>query len=291
MEYVLTSLQNDLSVRELVTLFYFEENPHFYFEGESHDFWEINYIDAGEHHYNIGGKKLTLQQGELLLISPNTFHSHRCNGVDSTSLIIVTFTSDNELLKAIADQALQLNDRQKAMLDSIVVEAQRAFSSPLTLFVSCELIRRAEKNFAAEQLIRLNLEMLLIELLRNRMAPSEESLRSSIKSASDSEKVARIKMFLKDSVYSRITIADICAHVSLSPTCVKSVFRQTTGMPIMTYYARLKIKEAKRLLQRGFYSVNEVANILSYTSTQYFSKHFKKETGLTPTEYAASVQD
>ncbi len=290
MEYVLTTLQDDLSVRELITLFYFEHDPHFVFTGESHDFWELNYIDKGELICHVDGEQVVLNQGDLILYPPNVYHSHHCNGVDSVNMTIVSFTCNNDLLKTVGNQVLQPNDRQKAMLDSIVVEAQQAFSSPLTLFVSCELVRRVEKTFAAEQLIRLNLEMLLIELLRSRMAPLEESLRSSFKSASDNEKTERIKMFLKDSVYSRITITDICAHLSLSPTCIKTIFRQAVGTPIMTYYTQLKITEAKRLLRRGLYSISDVSNLLSYSSTQYFSKHFKKVTGMTPSEYASSIK-
>ena len=261
MEYVITTLQDDIPVRDLITLYYFEVNPNFSFAGESHDFWELNYVDAGELTCCVNGKQLVLHQGDIVFYPPNDFHTHHCNGIDPTLL-----------------------------LSNIITEAQNAFSSPLNTFVSCEMIRRAEKSFAAEQLIRLNLEMLLIELLRSQAISSLNAVHTAIKSASDNEKVNHMLAFLQDNIYRRITIRDVCAHIALSPTNVKALFKRVTGQPIMTYYTDLKITEAKRLLRKGVYSIGEISELLAYTSIQYFSKQFKKETGMSPTEYASSVK-
>lgn len=290
MEYVITTLQDDVPVNQLITLYYFEVDSHFRFYGESHDFWELNYIDAGELTCCVDGKKLTLHQGDIVFYPPNYFHSHHCNGTDPANLMVLTFICHSEALKTLGCQVLHLNDRQSTLLSNIIAEAKNAFSSPLNIHISCELIRRTEKTFAAEQLIRLNLETLLIELLRSQAAFARKELRTAIKRASDSDKQGRILAFLQDNVYNRITLKDICAYTTLSPTNVKTIFKRTTGIPIMAYYTKLKLAEAKRLLRKGFYSISEIADILGYTSVQYFSKQFKKETGMTPTEYAASVK-
>lgn len=290
MEYVITTLQDDIPVRDLITLYYFEVNPNFSFAGESHDFWELNYVDAGELTCCVNGKQLVLHQGDIVFYPPNDFHTHHCNGIDPTNLMVLTFVCKSQLLEALGNQVLHLNDRQILLLSNIITEAQNAFSSPLNTFVSCEMIRRAEKSFAAEQLIRLNLEMLLIELLRSQAISSLNAVHTAIKSASDNEKVNHMLAFLQDNIYRRITIRDVCAHIALSPTNVKALFKRVTGQPIMTYYTDLKITEAKRLLRKGVYSIGEISELLAYTSIQYFSKQFKKETGMSPTEYASSVK-
>ena len=83
-------------------------------------------------------------------------------------------------------------------------------SSPLDIYITCELIRRHEQTFAAEQLIRLNLEFSkLIDLLRNNAFPSTTVLRTTIKALSDNDKVGRIIAFLNDNLYKRISLQDV----------------------------------------------------------------------------------
>ena len=68
-------------------------------------------------------------------------------------------------------------------------------------------------------------------------------------------------------------------------TYLSQVFREATGSSIMQYYRRLKINEAKHMLREQNYTVAEIAALLCYESPQYFSRHFKKDTGHTPGDY------
>ncbi len=290
MEYVITTLREEVPVQQIITLYFFEVDRNFRFDGESHDFWELNYVDSGELLSYVDGEYKPLRQGDIVFYPPNQFHTHHCNGQDPANLIVLTFICHSEVLNTLGNRILHLNDQQAGCLRNIITEAQNAFSSPLDIYITCELIRRHEQTFAAEQLIRLNLEFLLIDLLRNNAFPSTTVLRTTIKALSDNDKVDRIIAFLNDNLYKRISLQDVCDYTTLSATNVKTIFKRVTGRPIMSYYTDLKITEAKRLLRKGFYPVNEIADMLAYTSVQYFSKQFRKETGMTPTEYAASVK-
>ena len=48
MKYKLISLQKELEVKKIATLFYMEYDKNFDFPGEQHDFWELVYCDYGE---------------------------------------------------------------------------------------------------------------------------------------------------------------------------------------------------------------------------------------------------
>ena len=56
----------------------------------------------------------------------------------------------------------------------------------------------------------------------------------------------------------------------------------------MQYYVRMKIKEAKKLLRDGF-SIATVSEKLNFDEATYFTKVFKKVTGLTPSEYKDTI--
>ncbi len=58
----------------------------------------------------------------------------------------------------------------------------------------------------------------------------------------------------------------------------------------MEYFNNMKIEKAKELIRNGIMNFTEIAYFLSYSSLPYFSKRFKKTTGMSPLEYASSVK-
>jgi AraC-like DNA-binding protein len=68
------------------------------------------------------------------------------------------------------------------------------------------------------------------------------------------------------------------------------MFKEQTGTSVIEFYKSLKIEEARKLIREGQYNYTEIAERLGYTSIHYFSRQFKKTTGMTPSEYASSVK-
>ena len=58
----------------------------------------------------------------------------------------------------------------------------------------------------------------------------------------------------------------------------------------MEYFGKLKIARAKEMIREGSRNFTEIAAALGYQSIYYFSRHFKKVSGMTPSEYASSVK-
>ena len=57
----------------------------------------------------------------------------------------------------------------------------------------------------------------------------------------------------------------------------------------MEYYSELKTKEAKKLIREKNYSINQISELLGYSSIHIFSRAFKKATGMAPTEYGKTI--
>ena len=60
---------------------------------------------------------------------------------------------------------------------------------------------------------------------------------------------------------------------------------------MISYLARTRISEAKRLIHEGSYSFTQIAELTGFDNIYYFSRRFKELTGMTPSEYALSVRE
>jgi AraC-like DNA-binding protein len=69
----------------------------------------------------------------------------------------------------------------------------------------------------------------------------------------------------------------------------RSVFyekvKSLVGMSPIDFLRRLRMQRAEQLIARSSMNVSEIAYAVGYTDPKYFSRCFKKETGLTPREY------
>lgn len=87
-----------------------------------------------------------------------------------------------------------------------------------------------------------------------------------------------------DHVYAE-EMATLC-NVSLS--YFSKSFNKVTGMSFSAYQNKLKIQRAEDLLKESQLGVSQIADSLAYDNSSYFIKLFKRQTGVTPTQYRKS---
>ncbi|MDD4296714.1 MAG: AraC family transcriptional regulator [Ruminiclostridium sp.] len=291
MDYIKTPLKEDLVVRKIVTIHYFEYAKNYVFEGEKHDFWELLYVDKGEVEVMADNLGYKLKQGEMIFHKPNEFHNVWANGVVAPNLIVISFECKSPAISYFDDKIINVGASVSDLLANILREAKNAYSSPLDDPSLKELEKRPERPIGCEQLIRIYLEQMLIQLIRkgNKLSViSKPSL--SVKNRSDTDLVLRIVSFLEENVHTYLSFDDVCRFSNLSRTNLKVLFKEKTGLGVMEYFKNLKIDEAKIMIREGEYNFTEIAHRLGYSSIHYFSRHFKKATGMTPSEYAYSVK-
>ena len=68
-------------------------------------------------------------------------------------------------------------------------------------------------------------------------------------------------------------------------TYISNLFSENEGTTIEKYYIAQRVEKVKELLVYNELSLNEIADIMGYSSPAYLSSQFKKVTGLTPTHY------
>ncbi|AJY77955.1 hypothetical protein VN24_22920 [Paenibacillus beijingensis] len=102
---------------------------------------------------------------------------------------------------------------------------------------------------------------------------------------SESQKIIYRSMeFIKSNLHLDLTL-ELCARaVNLSWGYYSNLFKKVAGTTFQQYVTQAKIERAKEMLLED-YQVQEIAQQLGYEHRRYFSEVFKKQTGLTPSEF------
>jgi len=87
-----------------------------------------------------------------------------------------------------------------------------------------------------------------------------------------------------------LSLNEVAAEVGLSPSHFSTVFSQETGQTFKEYVTEVRIRKAKELLRTTSLKAFEICYQIGYNDPHYFSHVFRKNTGLTPTEFRLQVQ-
>ncbi|HIR25958.1 MAG TPA: PocR ligand-binding domain-containing protein [Candidatus Egerieimonas faecigallinarum] len=101
----------------------------------------------------------------------------------------------------------------------------------------------------------------------------------------NSELMKKALSYISRNFASPITLEDVAKQVHLNPAYFSSIFKQSIGSSFKEYLNMVRIEESKRLLANTDYSVIDIAIATGFEDQSYFSKVFKKYTGLTPKQY------
>ncbi len=97
--------------------------------------------------------------------------------------------------------------------------------------------------------------------------------------------VERAKEYIKRSYFKDISLDEVSREVNISPYYFSKLFKEETGENFIEYVTAIRMEKAKELLSRTDKSMKEICVEVGYSDPNYFSRSFKKNVGVTPTEY------
>lgn len=292
MAYKSTLLRSSAVIKKIVTIHYFEYMSNFSFPGESHDFWEFVCVDKGVIDVMAGDKKIPLKRGNIIFHKPGEFHTILTNGTVAPNLVVVSFECNSPFMRAFEGEVLSVQETETALLAQIIIEARNAFSGRLDDPYQEELIRKQPSSaFGAEQLIGNYLEELIIHLYRRYFSgPEQISTGRVTDSSKHGDAYNRIVRYMEEHLGEQLTIENICRDNLTGRSQLQKIFRNAHGCGVIDFFTRMKIDAAKQLIRNNQLNFTEIADRLGYNSVHYFSRQFKKLTGMTPSEYAVSIR-
>lgn len=97
--------------------------------------------------------------------------------------------------------------------------------------------------------------------------------------------VENTKKYIREHLHERIVLQDIADAFEVSPNYLSQLFKRFEEIGISEYVTNLKIEKSKELLKDGNLKIYEVADRLGLESAFYFSKVFKRVTGVAPKDF------
>lgn len=290
-DFLKLGFEKIFNIEKIITIFYMELSKDFHYEGESHDFWEMVYIDKGEMLCTADKTSFTLKSGELTFHKPNEFHNLSGNLSSSPNVSIITFECKSRAMKHFEGKIFHLDAEEKYIMSMLFEEGlscYQLYDETNPLLQKIKMLPDAP--FGSSQMTKNLLEIFLIMLSRNTDNLTKQSRTNiHLNGRNVPYPVKEITDFLTSKIYDKVCLADVAHAVGKSPSAVKKLFSQHMSEGIISYYNRLKIKEAKRLIRDGSYNFAQIADLLHFDTSQYFTKCFKDATKMTPSEYKKSI--
>lgn len=182
------------------------------------------------------------------------------------------------------------NDQYDTSQDSLTSIKGRVFE--LAVIVSRAVIElglepgvASESNTTFMQLLEQCTNIEEINTVAIRML---ETLLEKTKNLGNSKNrliVEGIKGYVRSNFKENLNLDMIAESVCLSPYYASRIFKESQNMTIMEYVLEVKMHEAKKLLSNPRYKIDEIARDLGYVDPSYFSKVFRRKTGLSPTQF------
>lgn len=100
----------------------------------------------------------------------------------------------------------------------------------------------------------------------------------------------KIIFYLEEHIREFVTIEDICHDNLIGRSQLQKLFREQHQCGIIEFFTEMKVEFAKQLIRENQLNFTQISDFLGYSSIHYFSRQFKKVTGMTPSEYSTSIK-
>jgi len=257
------------------------------------DFWgpriipdyQLFYVRSGEAELAVGEEKHRIAAGEFAYFGHD--HPHRLRVVRETEYFSIHFlwTGRSPVPVHPAYGIREVEEREPVRAGGLhlvecpgygVVELPHR----LTADGAEPILMRMVKEYRQEQpgyplLLRALLTELLLLLLRHRMEGGVHGRQGNIDAALHAMREQPAKPW---------TVSELAGLCGYHPSYFTQLFSREVGRNPKQFLIQERIKQAKRALLRGE-GIESIAERLGYGSIHYFSNNFKKETGLSPSEF------
>lgn len=251
-----------------------------------HQLWELSYIITGSGTRVVGQTCASFKAGDLVLLPPNIPHCWKFDEADTNTNgdienITILFSSQviERLVESFPNELAEILQPFRNLQEALTFSAVDNKTLAQTL-----LVMRLQSP--AEQLINF-FQLLLM------MAHCKDSQVVGRQETIDPDKrlMESIQTYISCNAHRSITIEQIAQHVGMNRQRFCEEIKRLTGRTFVTYLNEYRIEQVcLAIREKRYKSVAEAAYHAGFNDVSYFHRIFRNIKGITPGEYASSVQ-
>ena len=234
---------------------------------------EIHIITKGMQEYEVDSKRISVREGEFLMIMPGVDHIAIGEARTTVKHAIVFNFSDGS---AVAET---LNRAKRYICDKI----------PEEISENMERIRaeREGKKAYFSAVIGARLDESILCFLR--MTGIRDERPTGAKESAEDGRVSLVKQYIKDNLCRPISLSELASYCYLSERQLSRIFMRAEGIGISEYIRKKKCKQIEKLLASTRMSLREISEAMGFENEYYFNTFYKKYSGMSPGAYRRSV--
>lgn len=236
--------------------------------------WQLLYVASGKAHFYIGDQDIIVTSGNMVLYQPKQEMRYEYFGKDKTEVYWVHFTGSDvrNILK-----------KYNIPLDNNVFYSG---NSPTYGYLFKEMILELQTcRVGYEELLSMYLQQIFVLIQRSRMD------KRPVVSSHIQEEMGMARRYFQEHYNEDINIEEYALSRNMSVSYFLKKFKEVTTKSPMQYILGIRINNAVSLLESTDYNVTEISTIIGYDNPLYFSRIFKKQKGVSPSDYRKTLPE
>lgn len=263
-------LTSDLAVHSMG---YFPKADHHFINRESGcGEYILIYCSQGEGWFVLDGKKHTVSKNQFFILPPETPHSYGSSEHAPWYIYWAHFKG----------RKAPYIYRQLQGVRSIDIEDDSRIADRLAFFDELLNIMESETSEETVNYVNLSFNHLISSFL---YVSTYRKARHTGEKAEKTFFISLATHYMNEHIEQRLTLKDLADHFNYSESYFYRLFYKETKYAPITYFLHLKVERACQLLKNTRLKINQISFKLGFEDSYYFSRLFKKTTGLSPKQY------
>lgn len=234
-----------------------------------HPEMEIVYVESGKIIYSINDKNIELSAGQALLVASNQLHAADY----STDAVYYALVFNPSIIYQTTSSVLYEMYFKQATFKSMLLNDDEAK-------IAASIVNICNNNVNNYQLKVISK---LYELFCSILEHSDLNILST--SSYSSLRLKKILDYIYHNYQHKIKIDDLCNEVNLCRSEVCKLFKNFIGSTFTEFLTKFRIEKSVELLMSDQTNITELADMVGFNSSSYFTETFKKYFNDTPLSY------
>jgi AraC-like DNA-binding protein/mannose-6-phosphate isomerase-like protein (cupin superfamily) len=259
----------------------FDANRHFQVKyPHRHDFFEVLFLQKGSGFHVIDSNKYEIKPPCVFFLSPGQAHklelSHDIEGyiyIFTADFYQIDRSNPNRLIEFPFFYTIRQNN------------PPLLFDNPADVSFLESLFIRGVKEVTKKESQSIELLRSILDLILTCCAniyPNDDGL---LVKGKGHLLVKRFYQLLEEKYQQNLTVTDYAGILAVTPNHLTQTLKQLSGKTSLEIIKSKQLLEIKRLLVHTSMGISEISNQLNFADQSYFTKFFKRETGVLPLAY------